>query len=71
VKTYTKQLSSNPASVVQRARRMAKRQGLFVKKFRSPVPYACYAGGFSEYWCDNQLFKDIDHVIDYLSEEEK
>ncbi len=64
--TYTKTLSSNPKSVEQRVRRMAQRKGLYISKFRSPVNYS---GTFQEYWCDNQLFVDIEELLNYLAEE--
>jgi hypothetical protein len=66
MKTYTKQLSSVPKSVEQRARRLAKSKGLYVSKFRSPQHYA---GAYQEYWCDNQLFVDLEELLNYLSEE--
>ena len=44
---------------------MARSKGLYVTKFRSPQHYA---GAYQEYWCDNQLFETIDHVINYLGE---
>jgi hypothetical protein len=64
--TYLKTLSNNPKSVEQRARRLAHRKGLYISKFRSPVHYA---GAYQEYWCDNQLFVDLEELLNYLSEE--
>jgi len=57
--------STTPKALEQRARRMARSKGLYVTKFRSPQHYA---GAYQEYWCDNQLFETIDHVINYLGE---
>jgi hypothetical protein len=65
MKSYTKTLSANLKSVEQRVRRLAKRKGLYVSKFRSPVNYC---GRDQEYWCDNQLFRDLEELLDYLSE---
>lgn len=71
MKTYSELIKNNGASTTakaleQRARRMAARKGLYVSKFRSPVNYG---GRDQEYWCDNQLFVDIEELLNYLAEE--
>ena len=56
--------STTPKALEQRARRMARSKGLYVRKFRSAVDYH----GPQEYWCNERLFKDTAELIDYLAE---
>jgi hypothetical protein len=68
--TYSELIKNNGASTTakaleQRARRMARRKGLYVRKFRFPQHYA---GAYQEYWCDNQLFENVAELTDYLAE---
>jgi hypothetical protein len=68
--TYTELIKHNGASstekaLEQRARRLAQRKGVALNKFRTPN-VSNY--GVCEYWCDNQLFKTVEDVIDYLAE---
>jgi hypothetical protein len=54
------------SALEQRARRVARRHGTYMNKFRRLVTADGY---LAQYWCDGLLFETVDDVFHYLEPE--